>query len=121
MADDDYYDALRDKFDEKRRFFREELTRAWVLKSTIPARRFISGRAFPKNFDDALKFNEMLMEKAGVAERRAARLPIRTIGTRICASASRAKIRFCEGALEKIKRLCGNLFLFGNANRRTGD
>ncbi|MGI8849914.1 MAG: aminotransferase class I/II-fold pyridoxal phosphate-dependent enzyme, partial [Pyrinomonadaceae bacterium] len=57
---------LRDKFDAKRRFFAEELTE---LGFDI----YNSGSAFylwariPEKFDDALTFNEMLMERAGVA------------------------------------------------------
>ena len=66
MRDEDYYDRLRDKFDAKRRFFAEELTK---LGFNI----YNSGSAFylwariPEKFDDALTFNEMLMERAGVA------------------------------------------------------
>jgi len=66
MRDDDYYTKLRDKFDAKRRFAADELTR---LGFDI----YNSGSAFylwtriPEEFDDALKFNEMLMERAGVA------------------------------------------------------
>jgi len=66
MRNEDYYDKLRDKFDAKRRFFAEELTK---LGFNI----YNSGSAFylwariPEKFDDALTFNEMLMERAGVA------------------------------------------------------
>ena len=102
MADADYYTKLRDKFDGKRRFFSEELT---ALNFQI----YDSGSAFylwtriPEDFSDALKFNEMLMEKAGVA------------GTPGSAFADTdnwdAYLRICiaredsvlEGALEKIK------------------
>ncbi len=65
MADDTYYDKLRDKFDGKRSFVSEELT-------SLGFNIYNSGSAFylwtriPEEFDDALKFNEMLMEKAGV-------------------------------------------------------
>ena len=65
MADANYYDKLRDKFDAKRRFFSEGLT-------DLGFQIYNSGSAFylwariPEQFDDALKFNEMLMEKAGV-------------------------------------------------------
>jgi aminotransferase len=65
MADENYYDALREKFEGKRRFVSDELT---ALGFNI----YNSGSAFylwariPEDFDDALKFNEMLMEKAGV-------------------------------------------------------
>jgi aminotransferase len=65
MADDTYYDKLRDKFDGKRRFVSDELT-------SLGFKIYNSGSAFylwtkiPEEFTDALKFNEMLMEKAGV-------------------------------------------------------
>ena len=66
MADEIYYDKLRDKFDAKRRFASEALT-------DLGFQIYNSGSAFyiwtriPEQFDDALKFNEMLMERAGVA------------------------------------------------------
>src|SRR5687768_5075625 len=65
MADDDYYSNLRDKFDDKRRRFSEGIRE---LGFDI----YNSGSAFylwariPEDFSDALPFNEMLMEKAGV-------------------------------------------------------
>lgn len=65
MADENYYGRLREKFDHKRAFVSETLNE---LGFTI----YNSGSAFylwtriPEGFDDALKFNEMLMEKAGV-------------------------------------------------------
>jgi len=102
MADADYYTKLRDKFDGKRRFFSEELT-------NLGFQIYDSGSAFylwtriPEDFTDALKFNEMLMERAGVAG---------TPGSafadtdnwdaymRICIAREDAVL---EGALEKIK------------------
>ncbi|HEV8157985.1 MAG TPA: pyridoxal phosphate-dependent aminotransferase [Pyrinomonadaceae bacterium] len=66
MADANYYDRLRDKFDQKRRFASDALT-------DLGFQIYNSGSAFylwtriPEEFSDALKFNEMLMEKAGVA------------------------------------------------------
>jgi len=66
MADENYYDKLCRKFDEKRHLVSETLRE---LGFDI----YNSGSAFyiwtriPEQFDDALKFNEMLMEKAGVA------------------------------------------------------
>jgi aminotransferase len=66
MADPAYYDRLREKFDEKRRFVSGALRE---LGFDI----YNSGSAFylwtriPEEFKDALAFNEMLMEKAGVA------------------------------------------------------
>jgi aspartate/methionine/tyrosine aminotransferase len=65
MADAEYYPKLRDKFDGKRRFFGEGIRK---LGFDI----YDSGSAFylwariPSDFSDALTFNEMLMEKAGV-------------------------------------------------------
>lgn len=65
MADDNYYTALRDKFDQKRIKFGSGIRE---LGFDI----YDSGSAFylwariPEQFDDAIKFNEMLMEKAGV-------------------------------------------------------
>ncbi len=65
MADDEYYSRLRDKFDEKRRRFSEGI-------SELGFDIYNSGSAFylwariPAEFSDAIAFNEMLMEKAGV-------------------------------------------------------
>lgn len=65
MADAEYYTKLRDKFDAKRRTFSEG---ARELGFDI----YDSGSAFylwakiPAQYPDALSFNEMLMEKAGV-------------------------------------------------------
>ncbi|MDQ3322584.1 MAG: pyridoxal phosphate-dependent aminotransferase [Acidobacteriota bacterium] len=66
MADRDYYEKLRLSFDGKRRFFADAL-------SDLGFQIYNSGSAFyiwariPEQFDDALKFNEILMERAGVA------------------------------------------------------
>ena len=66
MADENYYEKLRDKFDGKRRFVSEALT-------DLGFQIYNSGSAFylwtriPEEFNDALTFNEMLMERAGVA------------------------------------------------------
>ncbi len=65
MADENYYDRLRDKFDAKRRFASEALTE-------LGFKIYNSGSAFylwtriPEEFNDALTFNEMLMQN-GVA------------------------------------------------------
>lgn len=65
MADNTYYDKLREKFEGKRNLVGNALTE---LGFDI----YNSGSAFylwariPEEFNDALKFNEMLMEKAGV-------------------------------------------------------
>ena len=65
MADPQYYTNLRDNFDVKRRSFSEGIRQ---LGFDI----YDSGSAFylwakiPDSYSDALTFNEMLMEKAGV-------------------------------------------------------
>ena len=65
MADDGYYRALRDKFDRKRRLTSEILN---GLGFDI----YDSGSCFylwariPRQFNDAIAFNEMLMRDAGV-------------------------------------------------------
>lgn len=65
MADENYYENLRNKFDEKRRFASEAL-------KELGFQIYDSGSAFylwariPEEFSDALPFNEMLMERAGV-------------------------------------------------------
>ena len=65
MADESYYSKLRDKFDEKRRAFSEGIT-------NLGFEIYDSGSAFylwariPKQFEDAIAFNEMLMRDAGV-------------------------------------------------------
>lgn len=66
MSDADYYNRLRVDFDVKRHFASEALR-------DLGFEIYNSGSAFyiwariPPEFDDALKFNEMLMERAGVA------------------------------------------------------
>jgi aminotransferase len=102
MADETYYPKLRDKFDTKRRFFSERIT---DLGFDI----YNSGSAFylwariPEQFRDALTFNEMLMEKAGVGM---------TPGSAFAdTDAWDAHVRICiaredsvlEGALEKLR------------------
>ena len=65
MADADYYKKLTAKFDGKRRSFSEGLRE---LGFDI----YDSGSAFyiwariPREYSDAMAFNEMLMQKAGV-------------------------------------------------------
>ena len=66
MHDEDYYERLRQTFDQKRHFVSQELT-------SLGFQIYNSGSAFylwtqiPEEYTDALKFNEMLMERAGVA------------------------------------------------------
>ncbi|MGI8812092.1 MAG: pyridoxal phosphate-dependent aminotransferase [Pyrinomonadaceae bacterium] len=65
MANENYYPQLRDKFDAKRRTFSEGLV-------DLGFKIYDSGSAFylwariPEQYSDAISFNEMLMEKAGV-------------------------------------------------------
>jgi aspartate/methionine/tyrosine aminotransferase len=65
MADENYYAQLRNDFDNKRTMFSKALT---DLGFDI----YNSGSAFyiwtriPKEYEDAIKFNEMLMEKSAV-------------------------------------------------------
>ncbi len=101
MADEHYYTRLRDKFDGKRRFASEAL-------SALGFKIYDSGSAFylwtriPEEFDDAIKFNEMLMQN-GVGA---------TPGSAFADSDDwDAYMRICiaredsvlEGALEKIR------------------
>jgi aminotransferase len=66
MRDANYYERLRGSFDRKRRFVGETLI-------DLGFKIYDSGSAFylwaqiPENFSDALRFNEMLLERAGVA------------------------------------------------------
>lgn len=66
MADDDYYEKLRMSFDAKRHFFAGALTDLGFDVYNSGSAFYIWAR-IPDRFDDALKFNEMLMERAGVA------------------------------------------------------
>jgi aminotransferase len=65
MADDTYYTRLGEKFDAKRRTFSEGI-------SNLGFEIYDSGSAFyiwariPRQFNDAIAFNEMLMRDAGV-------------------------------------------------------
>ena len=65
MANSNYYTELRDKFDAKRQHFSNGL-------SELGFELYNSGSAFyiwariPQDFSDAISFNEMLMQKAGV-------------------------------------------------------
>jgi aminotransferase len=101
MADANYYDNLGDKFTAKRRFFAEGLT-------DLGFKIYDSGSSFylwariPEEFDDAVKFNEMLMQN-GVGA---------TPGSAFADSDDwDAYMRLCiaredailEGALEKIR------------------
>jgi aminotransferase len=102
MADENYYEKLRDKFDGKRAFVSETLT---DLGFDI----YNSGSAFylwariPEGHNDALKFNEMLMSKAGVGAvpgSAFADSDIWDAHMRICIA---REDEILEGALEKFK------------------
>ncbi|HEX9959393.1 MAG TPA: pyridoxal phosphate-dependent aminotransferase [Pyrinomonadaceae bacterium] len=66
MAKENYYAELRQKFDEKRLFFSDNL-RSLGFDIYNSGSAFYLWARIPEQFDDALTFNEMLMEKAGVA------------------------------------------------------
>ncbi len=101
MSDADYYTKLRDKFDAKRRFASEELTK-------LGFQIYNSGSAFylwtriPEEFDDAIKFNEKLMENGVGATPGSAFADSDDWDAymRICIAREDAIL---EGALEKIK------------------
>lgn len=65
MADPDYYGTLRTKFEAKRDFVTATLTELGFDISDTGSSFYLWSR-IPERFDDALRFNEMLMEKAGV-------------------------------------------------------
>ncbi len=101
MADDDYYTKLRDKFDGKRRFFSEELT-ALGFKIYDSGSAFYLWTRIPEEFDDALPFNEMLMQNgvAGTPGSAFADTDDWDAYMRICIAREDSVL---EGALEKIK------------------
>lgn len=61
MADADYYNKLREKFDEKRVFASNAL-REMGFNIYNSGSAFYLWARIPEQFDDAIKFNEMLME-----------------------------------------------------------
>jgi aminotransferase len=106
MADESYYPRLCEKFDAKRRDFSEGIT-------NLGFEIYDSGSAFyiwariPKQFDEAIAFNEMLMRDAGVGM---------TPGSAFADSdAWDAHVRICiaredtilEGAMEKLQKVLG--------------
>ena len=66
MADENYYERLRASFDEKR-YFAANVLRELGFQIYNSGSAFYLWARIPEQFADALKFNEMLMEKAGVA------------------------------------------------------
>jgi aminotransferase len=102
MADEGYYPRLRDTFDAKRRSFSEGLV-------DLGFRIYDSGSSFyiwariPDGFNDAISFNEMLMEKAGVGMTPGgafAETDVWDAYVRICIAREEAIL---EGAMEKLR------------------
>ena len=107
MSDSEYYTRLRDKFDTKRQQFSEGL-------KDLGFDIYNSGSAFyiwariPEGNNDAIAFNEMLMQKAGVGM---------TPGSAFANSDDwDAHVRICiaredsilEGAMEKLRSVLKN-------------
>ena len=65
MSDSNYYTELRDKFDAKRQQFSEGLEELGFKIYNSGSAFYIWGR-IPEGNNDAIAFNEMLMQKAGV-------------------------------------------------------
>ena len=65
MADENYYEKLRNKFDGKRKFVAEKLNELGFDIYNSGSGFYLWAR-IPEGFEDALKFNEMLMKKAEV-------------------------------------------------------
>jgi aminotransferase len=66
MAREDYYENLKNLFDAKRQNFSQNL-RELGFEIYNSGSAFYLWARIPEEFDDALPFNEMLMERAGVA------------------------------------------------------
>ena len=106
MADPDYYSKLRDKFDTKRRYFSDGI-RELGFDIYDSGSSFYLWARIPADFSDAISFNEMLMEKAGVGA---------TPGSAFADSDTwDAYMRICiaredsvmEGAMEKLRAVLG--------------
>ena len=65
MSDEAYYPQLREKFDGKRIFASDALREMGFDIYNSGSAFYLWGR-IPERFNDAITFNEMLMEKAGV-------------------------------------------------------
>lgn len=102
MADDDYYTKLRDKFDAKRVSFSAGLRE---LGFDI----YDSGSAFyiwariPADFADAIPFNEILMEKAGVGMTPGAAFADTDTWDRYVRICIAREDSVLEGAMEKLR------------------
>src|SRR5688500_18112664 len=102
MADSDYYPQLRDKFDGKRRFFSEGI-RGLGFDIYDSGSAFYLWARIPSDFNDALTFNEMLMEKAGVGMTPGSAFgdtDVWDAHVRICIAREDSIL---EGALEKLR------------------
>jgi aminotransferase len=104
MADEDYYPRLRDKFDGKRMFATSTLR-------DLGFEIYDSGSAFylwariPREFGDAIAFNEMLMAEAGVGMTPGGAFAdgdLWDAHVRICIAREDSVL---EGAMEKLQRV----------------
>lgn len=104
MADADYYTKLRDKFDGKRHSFSAGLRELGFDIYNSGSAFYIWAR-IPSEFSDAISFNEMLMEKAGVGMTPGAAFADADTWdsyVRICIAREDAVL---EGAMEKLERV----------------
>lgn len=106
MADGSYYPQLCQKFDEKRRIFSEGI-------SSLGFEIYNSGSAFyiwariPKQFDDAIAFNEMLVRDAGVGMTPGSAFADSNVWdayVRICIARQDAIL---DGAMAKLQKVLG--------------
>ena len=103
MAYPDYYSELRDKFDGKRLKFSSGLEESG-FKIDDSGSAFYIWAKIPSETLNAIAFNEMLMEKAGVGMTPGAAFADTTPGTISSASASPAKTRFSAGRWRNFAR-----------------
>ena len=106
MADENYYDRLRESFIQKSAYFS-------VGIENLGFEIYDSGSAFylwtkiPEGYGDAIKFNEMLMEKSGVGATPGSAFANSDLWDnhmRICIA---REDHILEGALEKIRSALG--------------
>jgi aspartate/methionine/tyrosine aminotransferase len=104
MSNENYYRELCDKFDGKRRRFSEGL-RELGFKIYDSGSAFYIWARIPDGNDDAIRFNEMLMEKAGVGMTPGgafANGDIWDAHVRICIAREDVIL---DGAMEKLKQV----------------
>lgn len=104
MADETYYVRLRQKFDEKRLMASEAL-RDMGFEIYNSGSAFYLWARIPEEFDDALKFNEMLMEKAGVGATPGSAFADSDDWDRYMRICIAREDHILEGALEKMKNV----------------